>query len=167
VRQAFQYCIEGIGAETIAKRLNTLGILQRRGGAWSGARVLHLLHNEKYTGNALLQKSYVPDHLTKKERPNKGVLPMYYAEGTHPAIIDRDTFDRAQRQLEANRLNNNVSMDTPARYPFSGMIQCDNCGRKFKRVVSCDDGHYEKVDGQAAGLERDSRSDGSVLYRQA
>ena len=113
------------------------------------------------------QKSYVPDHLTKKERPNKGVLPMYYAEGTHPAIIDRDTFDRAQRQLEANRLNNNVSMDTPARYPFSGMIQCDNCGRKFKRVVSCDDGHYEKVDGQAAGLERDSRSDGSVLYRQA
>ena len=135
VQKIFQDCVEGMGVETIAKRLNELGIPQRRGGEWSGARVLHLLHNEKYTGNALLQKSYVADHLTKKERPNKGVLPMYYAEGTHPAIIDRGTFDRARRQLEANRKSNNISMDTPARYPFSGIIQCNNCGRKFKRVV--------------------------------
>jgi site-specific DNA recombinase len=135
VRRVFRDCIEGIGVETIAKRLNELGISQRRGGEWSGARVLHLLHNEKYTGNALLQKSYVADHLTKKERPNKGVLPMYFAEGTHPAIIDRGTFDRAQRRLEANRKSNNISKDAPARYPFSGIIQCDNCGQKFKRVV--------------------------------
>lgn len=135
VQKIFLDCIDGMGVETIAKRLNELGIPQRRGGEWSGARVLHLLHNEKYTGNALLQKSYVADHLTKKERPNKGMLPMYYAEGTHPAIIDQGTFDYARRQLEANRKSNNISTDTPARYPFSGMIQCNNCGRKFKRVV--------------------------------
>ena len=57
------------------------------------------------------------------------------AEGTHPAIIDRSTFENAQAMLETNRKSNNISKDTPLRYPFSGMIQCGHCGRKFKRVV--------------------------------
>ena len=66
---------------------------------WTAKRVLELLKNEKYAGNALLQKKYVADHLSKKEKRNFGELPRYYAEGTHPAIVSPETFKRTQEQI--------------------------------------------------------------------
>ena len=59
-----------------------------------------MLTNEKYTGDALLQKTFVEDHLTKKQRRNMGQLDRFYAENTHPAIISHETFERAQQILQ-------------------------------------------------------------------
>jgi site-specific DNA recombinase len=92
-----------------------------------------LIKNEKYTGNALLQKKYVADHLTKRLVWNKGKLPMYFAEGTHPAIIDTATFERAQKVLKERRKLCGAKGDTHNRYPFSRIIRCENCGKKYKR----------------------------------
>lgn len=52
-----------------------------------------ILKNEKYLGNALLQKKYTADHLTKRLVRNHGELAQYYVEGTHDAIIDTDTYE--------------------------------------------------------------------------
>ena len=65
---------------------------------------MELLRNEKYAGNALLQKEFTIDHLTKARARNRGELPMYFAEGSHPAIVSVETFDAAQQRLERNRL---------------------------------------------------------------
>ena len=58
-----------------------------------------ILRQEKYTGNSLLQKYFVEDCSTHKEQKNKGELPMYYVENTHPAIISQDIFDKVQREF--------------------------------------------------------------------
>ena len=80
-----------------------------------------------------MQKKYVVDHLTKKLVWNKGNLPMYFAEGTHPAIIDKETFEKAQAVMEQRRRLYGAKGDTRNRYPFSGIIQCEKCGKKYKR----------------------------------
>ncbi len=135
VRMIFEDYINGMGGGTIAKKLKEMNVATVLSGDWNGERVIAILKNEKYTGNALLQKKYVADHLTKKLVWNKGQLPQYYAKDTHPAIIDTETFEKAQVVMEQRRRNRGVKGDTRNRYPFSGIIQCGNCGKRFKRKV--------------------------------
>jgi site-specific DNA recombinase len=136
VRMIFDDYIGGMGGSKIAKKLRAMGIPALRGGTWDSERVVAIIKNEKYAGNALLQKKYVSDHLTKKEVWNKGALPMYFAEGTHPAIIDANTFEKAQAVIEQRRQRFRTNSDTPNRYPFSGKILCVNCGKSFKRKTA-------------------------------
>lgn len=136
VRMIFDDYIGGMGGSKIAKKLRAMGIPALRGGTWDSERVVAIIKNEKYAGNALLQKKYVSDHLTKKEVWNKGALPMYFAEGTHPAIIDANTFKKAQAVIEQRRQRFRTNSDTPNRYPFSGKILCVNCGKSFKRKTA-------------------------------
>lgn len=135
VRMIFEDYITGMGGRTIAKKLSEMNIAKVRNGEWRSERVIEILKNEKYTGNALLQKKYVVDHLTKKLVWNKGDLRKYFAEDTHPAIIDKELFDKAQAILEKRRVHYSAKSDTRNRYPFSGMIQCEICGKKYKRKV--------------------------------
>ena len=62
-----------------------------------------ILSNEKYKGDALMQKFYTEDFLTKRQIPNKGVLPQYYVEGNHEAIIPPETFELVQLELERRK----------------------------------------------------------------
>ena len=83
----------------------------------------------------MLQKRYRNNHLEKRLCRNTGELPMFYAEGTHPAIIDKDTFDAAQSVLlklrEANR-----DRPRPQKSEFTGKIHCPFCGKAYKRNTS-------------------------------
>lgn len=133
VRMIFEDYISGMGGGTIAKKLNEMNVLTVFGGVWNSKRVIDIIKNEKYAGNALLQKKYVVDHLTKKLVRNKNELPMYFAEETHPAIIDIKTFERAQLVLNERTRLYGARSSTSNRYPFSGIIQCGNCSRKYKR----------------------------------
>ncbi|PYG85717.1 DNA invertase Pin-like site-specific DNA recombinase [Ruminiclostridium sufflavum DSM 19573] len=137
VRMIFEDYIDGMGGSLIAKKLREMGVPALRGGTWNAERVVAIIKNEKYTGNALLQKKYVSDHLTKKEVWNKGRLPQYYSEDTHPAIIDMETFEMAQEIMERrrNRFGNKKDV-TPNKYPFSGKIVCESCGKNYKRKVT-------------------------------
>jgi len=131
----FKDYLAGIGTECIAKKLNALGIPAYHNGTWNGAVIRALITNEKLTGDSWLQKWYVTDHLSKKLVVNRGKLPKYYSEGTHPAIIDKETFDNASSIMEAQRIKYNSSRNPPVRYPFTGKIHCENCGKQYKRIV--------------------------------
>ncbi len=99
VRWIFQQFLIGDSCYIIAVKLNEMGIKSYYGKEWSGSVIGGILRQEKYTGNSLLQKYFVEDCITHKEQKNKGELPMYYVENTHPAIISQDIFDKVQREF--------------------------------------------------------------------
>lgn len=137
VRMIFEDYIGGMGGHKIAKKLNAMGVPKYLGGKWKPTSITHLLRNEKYTGNALLQKTFVVDHLTKRQLTNTGQLPRYYAEQTHPAIISVETFEKA-RQVSAERASYNhaIGGNKKPKYPFTGKILCESCGKNFKRKIT-------------------------------
>lgn len=133
VRRIFREYLDGMGSVQIAKRLAHEQVPKRLGGEWSSTYVVEVLTNEKYTGDCLLQKTFVEDHLSKKRHRNIGQLNQYYAENTHPAIIDHETYERAQQILAERREFINVRKSTVARYPFTSKIVCGNCGANYNR----------------------------------
>lgn len=135
VRLIFSKYINGMGCRQIASFLNGENIPAYFGGAWSEDRIIKMIRNEKYAGNALLQKKYVVDHLTKKEVKNRGILPMYFAEGTHPAIVDLETFQRANEKMTANRTQHQGKIEAKS-HPFTGKIICQYCGSKYTRKTT-------------------------------
>ena len=96
VRYIFSLYLSGIETTKISKILKNENISSPCGSSWSAATLRETLKNEKYTGNMMLQKYYSKDHLSKRTLKNNGVLPKYYAEDTHPAIISHSDFDKAQ-----------------------------------------------------------------------
>ncbi len=134
VRMIFKDYIEGMGTTLIANKLRSMNIPKLRGGIWNGERVGDIIKNEKYAGNALLQKKYVKDHLTKSLVFYKGNLPMYYAEGTHPAIIDEETFQKAKEIMSRNSEKYSGKKEK-IKYPFTSKIICGICGKKYKHKV--------------------------------
>lgn len=135
IRIIFEDYLNGIGATSIAKKLKNMNIERPRGGNWNSERVIEILKNEKYAGNALLQKKFVVDHLSKKLIRNHGHIPKYYAEGTHMAIIDQKTFDLAHALLEEKRTKDGSEKTHQTQYPFSSKIKCEICGKNYRRKV--------------------------------
>jgi len=118
---------------------------------WRHTTVESILTNEKYKGDARLQKSYTVDFLTKKKKINEGEVPQYYVENSHPAIIEPEIFDLVQHELKQRKLSGKQSS---AVHPFSGKIFCGDCGlaygskiwhsnSQYRRMVwSCNGKHY-------------------------
>jgi site-specific DNA recombinase len=115
--------------------IDLMDVTALRGGTWCSERIAAIIKNEKYAGNALLQKKYVTNHLTKALVWNKGVLPMYYAENTHPPIIDSETFQKAQDIMAKSRVKN-AGQKATSPYPFTGKIFCSCCGKNYKRKTN-------------------------------
>ena len=133
VRFIFRSCLNGMGKGRITEELREQGVPCRLGGEWQTETVSGILKNEKYTGDALLQKTYIENHLTKQKCFNRGELPQYYAENTHPPIIDHETYERVQALIAERREKANVQKDVTARYPFTGLIVCGCCGAHYHR----------------------------------
>lgn len=96
------------------------------------------MRNEKYIGDALLQKTYTTDFLTKTRVKNHGVVPQYYVENSHEAIIPREIFMRVQEELIQRRIvhtsPNGKNRTFSYIHCFSNMIVCGGCGEVFRRV---------------------------------
>ena len=135
VREIFDRVIAGDSFGAISRDLTRRGIPCVLGGKWCFRRIRKIVANEKYTGNAMLQKHYRNNHLEKKKCVNTGELPMYFAEGTHPAIIDMNTFIKAKAILQRNR---EASQDRarPQKSEFTGKIHCPFCGKHYRRITS-------------------------------
>jgi len=131
VREIFRRFNDGESMGGIAADLNARGMRGTLGGEWCQQRIHDVVTNEKYLGNALLQKTFVNNHLEKKQINNRGELPQYYAEGTHDAIIDPETFAKAQERIEALRLAAE-ERPKPTRSAFTGKILCVKCGKNYK-----------------------------------
>ncbi len=134
VREIFRRIIAGDSMNAIAKDLNEREIPTALGGKWYSHRIHDIVANEKYTGNALLQKKYRNNHLEKKLIRNNGELPQYYAEGTHDAIIDNETYETAQKVLQQNQ-EVYSQRAKPQKNPFSQKIVCAHCGRSYIRLT--------------------------------
>ena len=133
VREIFRRVIDGESLGSIVRDMKERKIERPFGGGWTVQCVHDLIANEKYLGNALLQKTYVNNHLEKKQRSNNGELPKYYVEGTHEAIVDRELYDAANavlRQYVEKRGHKTVTHDA-----FTGKIRCGTCGNNYKRVT--------------------------------
>ena len=97
VRTIFDLYVQGNGVRKIKKYLEGHGIKTVTGKSeWSTSTIDRMLSNEKYVGQVLMQKSYVPDFLTGKKEKNRGQLEMYLVENAHEPIIDQKTFNRVQ-----------------------------------------------------------------------
>ena len=134
VREIFTRFNSGESMSSICRRLNVDGVKGTLGGTWCPEQMRKTLSNEKYLGNALLQKKYRNNHIEKKLVPNNGELPKYYAEGTHEPIIDRETFDKAQERLEM-LAQQTSKRKRPTRSAFSGLVRCGLCGNTYKRTT--------------------------------
>lgn len=134
VRFIFSSFATGKSLTWIANELTSNGIKTAKGkDKWSPSQVRSILRNEKYTGNALLQKSYSIDFLSKKRRVNNGEVPQFYVEDSHPAIISKDLFDIVQ-----DMMRNENEGDSRRAYKgniFSGRIICADCGSAFAPKV--------------------------------
>lgn len=136
VRMIFDEYLSGMSKASITAKLNDMGIKTKRGGVWYESMVRYVLGNEKYTGDMLLQKTFVPDHIEKKRKINQGELPKYFVEGSHEPIIDKETFARVQEEI-ARRADHYQSIKhKPGIYPFTGIIVCGHCGKHYRRKIS-------------------------------
>ena len=135
VRDIFHRAIAGETYGSICRRLNAQGKTGALGKPFRSAHIRDILTNEKYTGNALLQKTFVRDHLSKRQVANKGELPQYYATETHPAIIDEATFEAAQ-EIVRQHAERRRDCAQPQRSEFTTKIRCPFCGQAYKRVTS-------------------------------
>ena len=137
VRDIYEMFMQGKTPYVIARTLEKTGVLTpMKKKHWSDSTIVNILTNEKYKGDALLQKKFTVDFLTKKTVVNEGQLPMYHAEGTHEPIITMEQFEAVQRRLSRQADKHAHPGVTPKRYPFSGKIACSVCGKKYRRKVT-------------------------------
>ncbi len=125
IRRIYSMFLQGMTPHGIAVRLTADGIKSPGGkDKWNAGAVRSILTNEKYKGDALLQKSYTVDFLTKKKKVNEGEIPQYYVEGNHEAIISPEVFEMVQQELERRNKRGRRS----GVHLFSGKIRCGECG---------------------------------------
>lgn len=144
IRRIFAEYLAGKSLLDIAKGLTADEIPTARGKTnWSSARVQSILTNEKYKGDALLQKTYIVDCISKKSKKNNGELPMYYVENNHPAIIERAVFDRVQEEISRRNSKKKVKQvgtktelgKYSGKYALSEILYCGNCGTPYRRCT--------------------------------
>lgn len=139
VKRIFREYLEGSSMDRIKKGLEADGILTITGKKkWYTSTIRGMLSNEKYMGDALLQKTYTVDFLTKKRVENNGIVPQYYIENNHEAIIPREIFMQVQEEL-ARRSRGRIGASGKRRnfssnHVFAQIVFCDQCGEIFRRV---------------------------------
>ena len=104
---------------------------------WHDTNIRQILTNEKYIGDALLQKTYTVSVLDKKRVPNNGLVPKYYVEGSHEAIIDKDTFLRVQAELarRSSIKTGEKKRTYSSKYALSSRVFCAHCGDIYRKIA--------------------------------
>ncbi len=149
VRRIYKEFLEGFTCGAIAARLNEEGIPGVSGKPkWLRVTIESMLHNEKYMGNSLLQKTFTEDFLTRKQVKNNGQITQYYVKESHPWIIPKEEWEAVQ--LEFERIEEYKAEHGLTHYgygselrPFSTKIVCGNCGSIY--------GRKQKQKGKKAG----------------
>ena len=161
VRGIFRRFLEGATSTMIAKELNGAGVPcpacksrlgedeieaekdERKVARWSASTVESILINEKYKGDAILQKTYCTDYIQKTFVENDGSeIPKYYAQNSHPAIISSEVFDLAQMELEWRKsLNGSYS----GKSCFASRVVCGDCGAFYGSKVWHSTDAYRRV----------------------
>lgn len=143
VREIYRLFLSGMTPYSIAKKLTADGIPTPAGKkTWAGSTVRSILSNEKYKGDALLQKTFTADYLSKKVKKNNGQIPQYYVEDSHPAIITPEVYEAAQAEMERRQA-------TKTRYSgvdiLASKIVCGECGSFYSPKIWHSTDQYRRV----------------------
>lgn len=143
VRRIYGMFLTGMTPHGIAKQLTDDGIPSPANKAkWNACTITRMLTNEKYKGDALLQKTFTVDFLTKKKKVNEGEIPQYYVTGNHEAIIEPAVFDMVQREMESRHPGKNRYSGV---HVFSGKVYCGECGGIYGSKVWHSNDRYRRV----------------------
>lgn len=143
IRLIYRLFMEGKTTSAISKYLGEVGIPTPGGKKkWQVSTVNSILTNEKYKGDALLQKYFTVDFLNKKMKENKGEVPQYYVQNSHPAIIEPDEFDSVQIEIERRK---SLGRPGACQSPLSTKLVCGDCGGYFGSKVWGSNTKYRKV----------------------
>ncbi len=148
VRRIFRMYLEGSSILEITRALERDKIKTATGkDKWHPGVIEKMLINEKYMGDALLQKTYTVDFLTKKRVKNNGIVPQYYIEDNHEAIIPKELFYKVQEEKarraslnksavtrKANKLKKEKSKFS-SKYALTEILVCSECGHPYRRQV--------------------------------
>lgn len=144
VRLIYGKYLEGDSLNSIARILKEKGIKTIRGNTeWNVNSIRTILINEKYIGDAMAQKTFTIDYLTKTRKENQGELQKYYVENAHEAIIPREVFYKVQEELHlrANIYKKSSKKETESKgkhtgkYALSQITICKECGCQYRRQV--------------------------------
>lgn len=139
VRKIFADTLVGKSTHAIARELNEQGIVSKKGGKWTPGTVNAIIRNEKYTGDAIFQKTYTDSSFNR--HINNGECDQYLCEGHHEAIVSHEVYEKANEvmnQRGREKGNGENTQRYQNRYGFSGKIRCGECGGVFKRRI-----HYK------------------------
>lgn len=139
VKRIYREYLEGLSMDKIAAGLERDGILTGAGKSkWHTSTINKILRNEKYIGDALLQKTYTTDFLNKTRVKNNGLMPQYYVEGNHEAIIPKEIYLQVQEELVRRRVvktsANGKKRSYSCNHCFSQIVICGECGEMFRRL---------------------------------
>jgi DNA invertase Pin-like site-specific DNA recombinase len=166
VRRIFHRYLAGESVAQIRKDLDADGIPTATGKQeWSNAAIRHMLLNDKFVGDALLQKTFVADLLTKKNQKNNGERPQYYVTNNHPAIIERDVFNKVQEELARraaltktpSRIAKTEQSKYSGKFGLNGVLLCAECGAPYRRAVWTQHGTHRAVWRCISRLEHGKR----------
>ena len=138
VREIYTAYLAGENVDEIAEKLNQMQAGNRR---WYNTTIRYILSNERYIGDSLWQKTYATDTLPRKQIKNTGACLQYYVEGTHPAIIDKSTYEAVQL-LRAERKKTDRASFTETSKAFRKKICCGVCGTPYQRKFMANDTYW-------------------------
>lgn len=124
VKEIFTRYVHGETPSEIMKDMIARNVPPPAGNSWKLLQIARMLHNEKYTGDVVLQKHYIESHLTHREVRNHGEVPLYHIYNAHPAIIDRHLFAQAGAIARMRQVKTGNSS-----YPYDTMLKCPHCGK--------------------------------------
>lgn len=143
VQLIYRLFLEGKTQKAICQYLENLGIPSPGGKpTWSKTTVTSILTNEKYKGDALLQKRFTVDFLEKKMKPNEGEVPQYYVEGSHPAIIEPDEWDHVQAEFARRKA---LGGSYSGKSVLSAKLVCEDCGKFFGSKIWHSNDKYRRT----------------------
>ena len=143
VRLIYRSFMDGMTPIGICHMLEEKGILTpMKKKKWSESTVLSILMNEKYKGDALLQKTFTVDFLTKKHKVNEGEVPQFYVEGNHDAIIPPPDFERVQAELARRKA---IGRGYSGGNIFASRLVCGDCGGYYGQKIWHSNDPYRKV----------------------
>lgn len=143
IKLIYTMFLDGHSMKNIALILHVKGIHTKTGSTeWRTNTITRILQNEKYVGDALLQKTFTSDCITHKVVKNHGERPMYLVTNHHDPIIDRDTYNRVQQELARRNSKRKISDKTvteqgkySSKYALSELLICGHCGTPYRRTT--------------------------------
>ena len=143
VRRIYSMFMDGKTPGGIARQLTAEEIPTPSGKTkWSASTIESILTNEKYKGDALLQKAFTVDFLTKKTKKNEGEVPQYYVENSHPAIIDPVEWQLVQIEFKRRKA---IGRQYSGASVLSSKLICEDCGDYYGSKVWHSNDTYRKV----------------------